>query len=114
MKKKLLSKSNYVIGTRCPKSLYFKYFRPELATAESAKDIKAKKDGIEVGIAAREYFPKGILIESLDVVEAVAATKKDTYVDHFTRLLAIIGTCFPQFFIGILIMAFYIHVGGSL
>jgi peptide/nickel transport system permease protein len=39
-------------------------------------------------------------------IGTIAATKKDTYVDHFTRLLAIIGTCFPQFFIGILIMAF--------
>lgn len=35
-----------------------------------------------------------------------AATNKDTLTDHAARVLAIIGQCFPQFFTGILIMAF--------
>jgi len=35
-----------------------------------------------------------------------AATNKDALTDHAARVLSIIGQCFPQFFTGILIMAF--------
>ena len=35
-----------------------------------------------------------------------AATNKDTWIDHFSRLLAIIGQCVPEFFVGLLILMF--------
>jgi len=35
-----------------------------------------------------------------------AATHKDTSIDHAARVLSLIGQCFPQFFIGILFLAF--------
>jgi peptide/nickel transport system permease protein len=35
-----------------------------------------------------------------------AATNKDTWIDHSARVLAIIGQCVPQFFIGLLFLAF--------
>ena len=35
-----------------------------------------------------------------------AATHKDTWVDHGARILAIMGVCLPQFFTGLLLLAF--------
>jgi len=40
-----------------------------------------------------------------------AATNKDTWIDHAARILALIGQCFPQFFLGILFLAF-LYRGG--
>ena len=35
-----------------------------------------------------------------------AATNKDKWIDHIARVLAILGNCLPQFFIGLLLLAF--------
>ncbi|MFC1803040.1 ABC transporter permease [Thermoproteota archaeon] len=35
-----------------------------------------------------------------------AAANKDTWIDHVARILAIMGNCLPQFFIGLLLLAY--------
>lgn len=56
----ILSKSTYIKGEQCPKSLYMykkhPYLRDKLSIAQRAKF----KRGTDVGILARTYFPDGV------------------------------------------------------
>ena len=56
----ILSKSTYIKGEQCPKSLYMykkhPYLRDKLSIAQRAKF----KRGTDVGVLARTYFPDGV------------------------------------------------------
>lgn len=49
---------------------------PTSCEEESSLDKKIKREGIEVGVHARSYFPEGMLIETLDPEEEIIQTKK--------------------------------------
>jgi hypothetical protein len=59
MTKHLLSKSTFIRGQQCQKSLYLHYKRPFLRDKLSAEQIAKFKRGTDVGIIARELFPGG-------------------------------------------------------
>lgn len=56
-----ISKSDYVLGIKCPLALYYKKHRPELKP-ETPKNDAVLKSGTEVGELARKRFPGGTLI----------------------------------------------------
>lgn len=74
-KKQLLTKSRFVLGQRCSKAFYLQQYAPELKDPLSAQNIKTLELGKEVGRVAREVYHDGILVETLDVDEAVAQTQ---------------------------------------
>jgi hypothetical protein len=57
-----LSKSLFVRGLQCHKSLYLKKYQPELAEAPSEDRQAIMESGQDVGILARELFPGGVEI----------------------------------------------------
>jgi len=57
-----LSKSLFVRGLQCHKSLYLKKYHPELAEAPSEDRQAIMESGQNVGILARELFPSGVEI----------------------------------------------------
>jgi len=57
-----LSKSLFVRGVRCHKSLYLHKYRPELKDEVSEETEKLFNVGFEVGDLARELFPNGEIV----------------------------------------------------
>ncbi len=58
-----LSKSQYMRGIQCPKSLWLFKHKPEL---QEQSGIASEQEGIRLGAKARELFPGGELIEFKD------------------------------------------------
>ena len=71
-----LTKSCYVTGTRCSKALFLQKKSPELIKIESLQDRKIKREGAEVGAYARLQFPDGVLIDTLDIDQALNNTRQ--------------------------------------
>ncbi|WP_412754396.1 DUF2779 domain-containing protein [Legionella donaldsonii] len=73
----LLSKTKLLLGIRCLKALYLKIHQPELEAALSEEDQSRLDEGTAVGVKAREYFPRGVLIDSKpwEIIEAIDKTK---------------------------------------
>jgi len=61
--KMTLSKSQYIRGLQCHKSLWLYKNRPELRDAPDAQSESAFNTGYQVGDLAKELFPNGIEIE---------------------------------------------------
>ena len=57
-----LSKSLFVRGLQCHKSLYLKKYQPELAEVPSEDRQAIMESGQDVGVLARELFPGGVEI----------------------------------------------------
>ena len=76
IKNRFLTKSCYVTGTRCSKALFLQKKSPELSKIESSQDRKVKREGAEVGAFARLQFPGGVLIETLDIDQALDETRQ--------------------------------------
>lgn len=57
-----LSKSQYIRGRQCLKSLWLHKFQPELRDEIGQAQQAIFDSGTDVGILAREYFPGGILV----------------------------------------------------
>ncbi len=57
-----LSKSLYIKGLQCPKSLWLDRYRPEVRDEISASQERVFNNGIAVGRLARSLFPCGIEI----------------------------------------------------
>jgi hypothetical protein len=55
-----LSKSDYVLGLKCPLALWYKKYRKDL---EPEKPTAVLERGNDVGALARERFPKGVIID---------------------------------------------------
>jgi hypothetical protein len=58
-----LSKSRYQAGLQCPLRLWLGEHRPECGTPRSAGQLAILESGREVGEAARQLFPGGVLVE---------------------------------------------------
>lgn len=75
---KLLSKTKLMRGYRCAKSIYLTIHRPTLE-APITPDTQALFDqGNQVGAAARNYFPGGVLIDNVpwDFTGALSRTRE--------------------------------------
>ena len=70
-----LSKSRIVAWRQCPRRLWLQVHRPELLQT-SAADERNFQIGFEVGEVARGLYPDGILIDSADLGQALAATRE--------------------------------------
>jgi len=57
-----LSKSQFIRGLQCHKSLYLHKYRPDLKDVISEQQQKLFKTGIDVGRVAQQLFPNGLLI----------------------------------------------------
>jgi len=76
--KQLISKSSYLKGRRCLKSLYFDRFYPELKKPADAQLLKRFETGHQVGLLARQLFIGGIEVykkKSCDLYKAIQTTK---------------------------------------
>jgi hypothetical protein len=60
MNRHLLSKSTFIRGVQCPKSLYLHKKRPFLRDKISAAQLAKFRRGTDVGVLARDLFPGGI------------------------------------------------------
>jgi hypothetical protein len=60
IKRHILSKSTFIRGMQCPKSLYLHKKRPFLRDKISAEQLAKFKRGTDVGVLARELFPGGV------------------------------------------------------
>lgn len=58
-----ISKTQFLAGLHCPKRLWLSICKPEYASPTSFADQQRLKQGEAIGIAAREAFPDGILIQ---------------------------------------------------
>ncbi|WP_353673657.1 DUF2779 domain-containing protein [Synechocystis sp. LKSZ1] len=64
-----ISKTYFLAGLQCPKRLWLAICKPEWGTPPSIAEQQRIKQGLAIGIAARESFPEGILLQgTLDVV----------------------------------------------
>ena len=77
-KKTLLSKSSIKLGLQCPKALWLKMNKPDLAGETDAATQKRFDEGNAVGEAARKVFPKGVLIEKeyFQIAEGIVETEE--------------------------------------
>ena len=72
-----LSKSDYIKGIQCEKSLWFKYYEKHLKP-EIDETMQAKfESGNEINDLARKYFPQGINAqeEYFDIQKSITSTK---------------------------------------
>ena len=71
-----LSKSLFVRGVRCHKSLYLQKYRPELKDEVSEETENSFAVGFEVGDLAQELFPGGVIVpyEGLSHKEQIEMT----------------------------------------
>ncbi len=72
----LLTKIRYLNGLHCPKRLWLEAHQPEQAAPMSFARQYQIEQGIEVGAAARERFPEGVLIGGQHPQEALAQTQE--------------------------------------
>lgn len=57
---KTLSKSRYVLGTRCKKALWFSTHTPEKADTPDPSALRRMQSGTAIGKLAQKLFPQGI------------------------------------------------------
>jgi len=60
MNKHIISKSSFIRGTKCPKSLYLHFFQPEEQDEISEGQQNIYDIGHDVGLLAHQLFPGGI------------------------------------------------------
>ena len=60
MSRQFLSKSTFITGLQCPKALYLKKYKPELADEITLAKQNIFNVGNEVGLLAQKLFPGGI------------------------------------------------------
>jgi hypothetical protein len=72
-----LSKSQFIRGLQCHKSLYLHKYHPELREELSQETKQRFQAGTEVGLLAQQLFPGGVNIpfDELSVSEQLAATQ---------------------------------------
>lgn len=71
-----LSKSKILLHRQCPKRLWLQIHRPELAEVNPAAEARFR-DGNKVGDLARQLYPGGDFIDTLNRDEALARTSAD-------------------------------------
>lgn len=60
MPRKYLSKSTFITGLQCPKALYLKKYKPELADEITLPKQNIFDVGSQVGVLAQKLFPGGV------------------------------------------------------
>jgi hypothetical protein len=70
-----LSKSKIIAHRQCPKRLWLQINRPDLIQISAATQVRFD-EGNKVGDIARQNYPGGVFIETLNRVEAIAQTKE--------------------------------------
>ena len=60
MPRKYLSKSTFITGLQCPKALYLKKYKPELADEITLSKQNIFDVGSQVGVLAQKLFPGGV------------------------------------------------------
>ena len=70
-----LSKSKIIAHRQCPKRLWLQVNRPELIQISAATQVRLD-EGNKVGDIARQNYPGGVFIETLNRTEAIALTKE--------------------------------------
>lgn len=70
-----LSKSKIITHRQCPKRLWLQVNRPELIEISAATQVRFD-EGNKVGDIARQNYPGGVFIETINRVEAIAQTKE--------------------------------------
>jgi hypothetical protein len=70
-----LSKSKIITHRQCPKRLWLQVNRPELIQISAATQVRFD-EGNKVGDIARQNYPGGVFIETLNRTEAIALTKE--------------------------------------
>src|SRR5574343_779260 len=71
-----LSKSKILLHRQCPKRLWLKIHKPRLAVVDPAAEARFR-DGKKVGDVARQLYPGGDFIDTLNRDEALARTAAD-------------------------------------
>ena len=88
-----LSKTLYIKGCQCPKALWLKKYRPELADDISPDQQALFDSGTDVGVLAQQLFPDGVLIpydgltmheQVVQTAEAIRRGEKTIYEASFT------------------------------
>ena len=67
--------SKYLSGLQCHKRLWYEKNHPERASAISRSQQRIIDQSTEVKVLARDYFPGGLLIDSLDPEESLEQTQ---------------------------------------
>lgn len=75
-----LSKSKYINGRQCPKFLYYELYERHKKTRDTHDQHLIKIEGSIIGDRAREYWPKGVLVD-------VPYTEKEQGIRETQRLL---------------------------
>lgn len=75
----LISKSSYLRGCQCAKSLYFDRFNSELRKPADAQILQRYKTGHDVGLLARQLFPNGVEAYNKDIANLQEATQMTNY-----------------------------------
>lgn len=73
----LLTKGRFITALTCPTKLYYKS-KPDYVN-QSVEDTflaSLAEGGFQVGELAKQYFPEGINIETLETLEAVKQTNE--------------------------------------
>lgn len=64
-----ISKTYFLAGLQCPRRLWLAICKPEWGTPPSIAEQQRLQQGLAIGIAARESFPEGVLLQGpLDMV----------------------------------------------
>ena len=71
-----LSKSKILLHRQCPKRLWLKTHHPELAEVDQAAEARMR-DGNVLGDIARQLYPGGDFIDTLDRSDALTRTAED-------------------------------------
>lgn len=87
MEKHILSKSTFIRGQQCLKSLYLHKKRPFLRDRLSKEQLAKFRRGTNIGVLARDLFPGGENLEPKSpsqyrkaVLATLEATKKESYI----------------------------------
>ena len=76
MRKKILSKSNYLAGLQCPKLLWIRVNAKNLIPEVDAETKLIFEKGHTIGELAKKLFPTGFDIPTDDFVKNLAVTKE--------------------------------------
>lgn len=70
-----LTKSKYLSGLQCYKRLWYEKNHPERKANNSRSQQRRLDQSKEVGILARDYFPEGVLINTIDPLISIGQTE---------------------------------------
>ncbi|MGC9778289.1 MAG: hypothetical protein HZR80_03515 [Candidatus Heimdallarchaeota archaeon] len=73
--RKILTKSDYLLGLDCPKLLWISVNQPEKKRSKTLAEEYRLKEGEKVGEFAKKLFPNGINIPIEDYYENLQKTK---------------------------------------